>query len=453
MTGRRRNLLDQVLVDSTSCLCIVDSRRRIRFFSPGMEIWTGWPATGIEGLSCDTVVSEKNSASDLLAAAFYPGVETWQGEVTFRDAVLPAKTGEALRARLCFIPLCSNSGQIERVMVVRVDAAAPRNSVRNAVIGQQLHAEVAALRADFRIRRGWNSIIGADDSMVTVRQLAGLLRETDCNFNVFGESGTGRRHLAQAIHVGGRQSESTCVSVFCNLLSTEMLYDSLRELHRIAAEHSGAHDQPGMLLLVDVDRMPREVQQWLLQHLSDHSPVRLGATSTVALQQIVDEGWMLQEFQKLIAPIEIALPRLHSRGRDVLLLAQKFIQRNRRMRQTEPQELSNEAAEALMSYQWPGNIRELEKVIHDACDKCSGNVIVPDDLPFAFQAGVEAQVLAPRALPSVQSLDELLRSVEKRILKATLLSCENNKAETARRLGLTRPSLYRRLKSLGLDDQ
>ncbi len=262
MTGRRRNLLDQVLVDSTSCLCVVDSRRRIRFFSPGMESWTGWPASGIEGLSCDVVASEKNNATDLLAAAFHPGVETWQGEVSFREVVLPMKSGEAVRSRFCFIPLCSATGQIERVLIVRVTDAVPEAMPRPGSIGKQLHAEVAALRADFRIRRGWKSVIGADDSMVAVRQLASLLRDTDCNFTIVGESGTGRRHIAQAIHVGGSHAELSCVSVYCDLLSSEALYDSLRELHRMAAEQPGSHEHPGMLLLIDVDRMPREVKQW-----------------------------------------------------------------------------------------------------------------------------------------------------------------------------------------------
>jgi len=453
MTGRRRNLLDQILVDSTSCLCIVDARRRIRFFSPGMASWTGWPASEIEGLSCDVVASDKNNASDLLAAAFQPGVETWQGRVTFREAVLPTQSGGALQANFCFIPLCSDSGQIERVFITRLDKAVSVSTSVPGSIGQQLHAEVAALRADFRVRRGWNSIVGKHDSMVPVRQLAGLLRDSDCNFCLVGESGTGRRHLAQAIHVGSSDAEPSCVSVFCDLLSPEMLYDSLRELHRMTAEFSGPHEHPGMLLLVEVARIPREVQQWLVQHVSDHAPFRIGCTSSVGLEQIVSEGWMLPEFRQLVAPIEVSLPRLHSRGRDVLLLAREFIERNRRLRQTEAQELSNEVAEELMNYQWPGNIRELEKVIHDACDTCSGSVIVPEDLPFAFRAGVEAQVLAPRADPKVQSLDELLRNAEKRILEATLRRCQNNKAEVARRLGLTRPSLYRRLKSLGLDDQ
>ena len=99
------------------------------------------------------------------------------------------------------------------------------------------------------------------------------------------------------------------------------------------------------------------------------------------------------------------------------------------------------------------HVRELEQTIHDACDNCSGSVIGPDHFPFAFRAGIEAQLLMPRTTPTVQSLDELLKNAERRILKATLRSCHNNKAEVARRLGLTRPSLYRRLRSLDVEEE
>jgi len=198
--------------------------------------------------------------------------------------------------------------------------------------------------------------------------------------------------------------------------------------------------------------MPREVQQWLLDQLTNYQSVRLASTSSVPLNQLVTEGWMLPEFQQLIAPVEITLPRLHARGNDVLLLAHEFVQLNRRLNSTTAVELSQETAAELLAYHWPGNVRELQRVIYEACEACSGEVISPENLPFAFRAGMDAQAMAPAVTKPFQSLADLMQSAERRIIEVTLSACSGNKTEVARRLGLTRPSLYRRLKSLGLED-
>lgn len=452
MTARRRNLLDQILVSSESCLCIVDARQRIRFFSPGMEAWTGWTSDQIEGLSCSSLAADKTTPADLVAAAFNPTAAAWKGQLQFWHGVLPTADGAVVKSAFCSVPLCNESGQVERVLIVRSEGFGPTHEQPDQSVSQRLHAEVAALRADFRHRFDWDSFIGADASMAMARQLAELLRNNSCHFNVAGASGTGRRHLAQCIHVGGHDSELSVVPLACDLLSTEALYDALRELSRMSAVHAGAHEHPGMLLLIDVDRMPREVQQWLLDQSMQSVAVRMASTSRVPLQDVVDDGWMLPEFRRLIAPVEICLPSLHTRGDDVLLLAHEFVQHNRKLNSATASELSAEVVAELLAYHWPGNVRELQQVMHSACEACTGDVIETAHLPFAFRAGMEAQAIDPGTAQPSQSLDELLQSAERRIVEATLGACGGNKAEAARRLGLTRPSFYRRLRTLGLTE-
>ena len=216
MNARRRNLLDQILVASDSCLCIVDAKHRVRFFSPGMEAWTGWSATDIEGLSCDGLTVEKTTPADLLAAAFNPTTASWKGQVQLWQAVLPTAAGGVVRSEFCSIPLCNESGQIERVLMIRTNRTTVSETQLDHSIGQQLHAEVAALRADFRARHDWNSFIGADASLGSVRQLAELLQNSDCYFSITGNPGTGRRHLARCIHVGGHTAESSFVPIYCD---------------------------------------------------------------------------------------------------------------------------------------------------------------------------------------------------------------------------------------------
>ena len=451
MTRRRRNLLDQILVESASCICIVDSKRRIRFFSPGMEAWTGWEASQVEGLTCDGVLSSDPSPTELLASALAPSEASWQGQAQFWNAVLASAKGGVVRSRMCSIPIAGDSVQIERVFIVRTDCLKTVDGPLPESLGQRLHAEVAALRTDSRRRGGWDSFVGTSSVLTEVRQLAELLRHSTCNFSVTGPSGSGRRHLARCIHAGGRSAEYSFVPVHCDLLSAEDLYGTICQLHRRRSESATAHERTGLLLLVDVDRLPREVQQWLFDRQADESDIRLAGTSVVCLQEVVRAGWMLPKFRKLLSPVEICIPALHSRGEDVLLLAHEFVQQNCRLQQTPAHEIDEQVARLFLSYRWPGNVRELQQVIFDVCRACPGRVVTEEHLPFSFRAGMEAQAVTPETSRPFQSLDELLRTVEKEIIASTLAACGSNKAEAARRLGLTRPSLYRRLRSAGLE--
>ena len=448
-TRRRRNLIDHVLAETATCVCIVDIRRRIRFFSPGMEQWTGWPASKIEGLSCDAPTDEA-TAADLLASALNPPQSAWQGDVHVWEAVLPTASDRVVQATFCMLPVAGRSGQIESIVIMRTRAVSAAAVALPVPLAQRLHAEIAALRNDFRKRGRWDSFLGNSEALTSVRQLAEMLRHSFSNFNIVGPPGSGRRHLARCIHAEGRDAEYSFVPVYCDLLTTADLYEVIRGISKTARTGTAAHDKTGLLLFVDIDRIPREVQQWVLDRPADES-IRVAGTSSVSLQDVVDEGWMLSEFQRRIAPVEIQLPSLHERDDDVLLLTHEFIQENRRLRNTTPRELSAEVAELFRTYRWPGNVREVRQIIHDACDACPGNVIRPDDLPFAFRAGMEAQSLTPATSQPSESLDTIMQNAEREILQRTMAACNGNKAETAHRLGLTRPSLYRRLASLGLE--
>tara|TARA_B100001939_G_C16781800_1_gene547339 strand:- start:490 stop:849 length:360 start_codon:yes stop_codon:yes gene_type:complete len=114
--------------------------------------------------------------------------------------------------------------------------------------------------------------------------------------------------------------------------------------------------------------------------------------------------------------------------------------------------MSDEFVQKLQFYRWPGNIRELRQVISEACQNSFSSVLEPDDLPFSFRAGMQSQQLPDLPSPAVTSLEELLRRFERDVLTQTLEACSGNKAEAARRLGMTRPRLYRRLRSLGMED-
>ena len=167
----------------------------------------------------------------------------------------------------------------------------------------------------------------------------------------------------------------------------------------------------------------------------------------------VSDGSLLPEFAAVSTALEIHLPGLHERGNDVNLLAQHFVEHCKRTLETSAETLSEDVLEQLQFYRWPGNVRELRQVIVDACQNSFDVELRTEDFPFAFRAGLEAQQLPSVPEETETSLEELLRKFETDVLLKTLAACRGNKADAARRLGMTRPRLYRRLKALGIDSE
>ena len=449
MAKRKRNLVDATVQESQSAICVLDAESRIRCFSPGMESLTGWKSDDVEGLVCNPTLSTESPATDLLTMALYPSLAVFEGQMLTVNSVLPGKNRPSIRLQLTFLPILNAEGVVSRV-VVFCDAEASQTVTPS--LAQQLHAEITALRIDFRRRFADQSFVGQSSEIQRALLQADLLKNSSCGYNVCGPSGSGRRHLAKLVHVAGQQNEESFVPLDCRLLTAEQVLLTLRTLRQLRAQDGSSHEKTGTLLLVDADRCPREVQTWILENLEDEfTNVRLAATTEIPLPQVVEEGWMLPEFHELLNPLVVSLPSLHARSEDIPLLAQYFVLESRRLQETSAECVSPEVLDELLFYRWPGNVRELENVIRQACENSFGTQLEVDDLPFSFQAGVDAQKMPLLPEAGEQSLEGILHRFEIDVLQKTLESCRGNKAEAARRLGLTRPKLYRRLKTLGID--
>lgn len=454
MSKRKRNLLDAILTESHSAVCVLDAERRIRFFSPGMKSLTGWNADEIEGLACLQKPSPNSSNADLLTTALSPSLSVFDGSIQTIDTVLPRKAGTSIRVHVTFVPINDADGSVQRILIL-CDPDRTK-SVTKASLSQQLHAEITALRIEFRRRFSEQSFFGKCPEITRALKQAELLKAASCGYSIVGPSGSGRRHFAKLVHVSGHNSEESLVPLDCRLLTADQVLQSLQILKQLRESESASasHQNAGTLLLVDADRCPREVQAWILEHLeAELSSIRVVSTSEQPLQQAMSEGWLIAEFHQLFQAVEVTLPPLHSRGNDIKLLTQHFVSESLRLQETSAQSVSEEVMAELMFYRWPGNVRELQKVISLACQNSFNNKLEVDDMPFSFTAGIDAQKLPPTPEKGEQSLDAILQQFEIDVLQKTLEACRGNKAEAARRLGLTRPKLYRRLKTLGIDTE
>ncbi len=448
---RKRNLVDAVLANSASAVAVLDADRRLRHFSPGMESQTGWSADKIEGLVCDPSVPETPTPVDLLASALSPSRDVLTGEPQSVNAVLPTSAGGLLKTRLTFFPVSDEDNAVSRILVISSDDQ--HGSQPQASLSQKLHAEITALRLEFRRRFADSTYIGGSPDIRKALDQAELLKDSYHGYCISGPDGSGRRHLARLIHVGGQQNEHSFMTLDCRLLTGQQLLSTLHELRQLAADRSAAsHQKAGTLALNDIDQCPREVQQWFLDNLTEEvEGVRLVGMATVTLQQAEASGWLLPQFANLFSTLQLQIPSLHGRGNDIELLAQHFVEHCRRSLETSAETLSQEVLDQLKFYRWPGNVRELRRVIVDACQNSFETELTLEDLPFAFRAGLEAQQIPSVPEETETSLEQLLQKFERDVLLKTLAACRGNKADAARRLGMTRPRLYRRLKTLEIE--
>lgn len=446
---RKRNLLDSRLQNSGTPLCVLDGTRRLRFVSPGFEQLTGYNGADLEGLVCEP--SSSGNAVELLAAGLTPGPDVLQGKLQTVETVLPHKTGSGLRCRLTFVPIADDDHSVDRILLL-CSTTADRTTGTSASLAQRLHAELTALRTEHRRRFDGPSMVGQSAAIQRALKQAEMLAASDAPYSIIGPAGSGRRHMARLIHSTSGHSESSLVVLSCRLLTAEQLLIAIRQLRKDQSDPSARRLHCGTLVLFDADLFPREIQSWMLETkaIAD-TGIRVVAISEESPLRLQSEGWLLPEAAELFTTVSINLPRLHDRPEDVPLLAQHFITECRRLNDTSAESLTQEVLDEFLFYRWPGNIAELRQVVFEACQNSFSDRIETQDLPFSFRAGLQAQQLPQEPEVLSQSLEQLLKTFETDVISATLDSCNGNKAEAARRLGMTRPRLYRRMRTLDME--
>ncbi|WP_341649639.1 sigma-54 interaction domain-containing protein [Thauera humireducens] len=319
-------------------------------------------------------------------------------------------------------------------------------------------------------------------SLRLLRQVE-LIAPTEANVLIIGETGTGKELVARHIHTqSGRNGPF--VAVNCGAFSENMVEAEL--FGHEAGAFTGAQQaragwfeaaNGGTLFLDEVGDLPLAMQVKLLRVLQERQVVRLGsrkpiavdvrlvAATNVNLEKAVQAGrFRLDLYYRLnVAPVE--LPALHERPGDILPLVDYFIDYYRQRLDIPAPRLSKEAAAELVSYHWPGNIRELENVVHFALIVSQNGVISPGDLRLP---GIALSRAANAVTPGCadgdgfaavraglrQLLDEdtpeVYERIEKLLFSTAFEYCRENQVRTAKQLGISRNILRTQLKRFGL---
>ena len=300
---------------------------------------------------------------------------------------------------------------------------------------------------------------GDSEVMTNLRHVVQKVAATDANILITGENGTGKEVLANEIHRLSARSGKKMLPVDMGAIS-ETLFESELFGHVKGAFTDAKVDKPGKFELADgstifldeIGNLSYSLQAKLLTALQRRSIVRVGGSTQIPvdvrlvcatnrnLQQMVNDGEFREDLLYRINTIHLELPALRQRKADIVPLANRFLRQYGDIYNKTNLRFSYEAEKKLTSLPWYGNIRELQHAIEKAVILSDGGMISAEDIDGGNQTRRE------KPLEEVQTLDEM----ESRMIEKTIKECEGNLSVVAARLGISRQTLYNKIKRYGL---
>lgn len=300
---------------------------------------------------------------------------------------------------------------------------------------------------------------GDSEVMNNLRNIVEKVAATDANILITGENGTGKEVLANEIHRLSARSGKKMLPVDMGAI-TETLFESELFGHVKGAFTDAKTDRPGKFELADgstifldeIGNLSYSLQAKLLTALQRRSIVRVGGSTQIPinvrlvcatnrnLQQMVNDGEFREDLLYRINTIHLELPALRQRKADIVPLANRFLRQYGDMYNKTNLRFSDEAEKKLISLPWYGNIRELQHAIEKAVILSDSGMISAEDIDGGNQTRRE------KPLEEVQTLDEM----ESRMIEKTIKECEGNLSVVAARLGISRQTLYNKIKRYGI---
>ncbi len=313
--------------------------------------------------------------------------------------------------------------------------------------------------------RRFGELMYASEAMARACDLLVTVARSDATVLLQGETGTGKELAARAIHRASARRTRPLIAVACaaipeTLLEAELFGHEKGAFTGAIRERKGRFElaDHGTLFLDEVADLGPAVQAKLLRALQEKAFERVGGTQTIKtdvrlisatrkrLEDEVLAGRFREDLFYRLKVITITIPPLRERKEDILPLAQHFLERYRAPLGKAIQEFGPEACRRLLAHPWPGNVRELEAVVQRAVTLARGPTLAPEDLFPEPAPGPGAAEAAPAHL-----LMDAVRDTERRYLQEVLLSVGGRRKQAAETLGISRKTLWKKLKQFGLE--
>ena len=323
--------------------------------------------------------------------------------------------------------------------------------------------QLEAFRRQLRSEDGFYGIIGASAAMQQVFHLIENAAHSDAPVIICGESGTGKELASKAIHAIGGRGRGPFIKVNCASLTESLLESEL--FGHVRGAYTGAYkDRKGRfekaaggdIFLDEIGDLPLSTQVKLLRVLEEKTIERVGSSTPIVtdvriisatnrdLTRLVEKGGFRKDLYFRINVIPLFLPPLRNRSEDIPLLAEHFFQKLKLKSGKDIRGVSKETMAVLMNHDWPGNVRELKSVFEYAFVICSSGMIRPHHLPETMNKAKPAPKPAAK-----KSFD--ISEIKKRELIDALKQTRGNQSKAADILGVSRVTVWNRMKRYGIN--
>ncbi len=340
--------------------------------------------------------------------------------------------------------------------------------IRKLLAYRTLSLENAALRQELQRTYDFDAIIGQSSAMKKVFSVIERLANSDGTVLITGKSGTGKELVARAIHYNSTRAQKRFVAVNCGAI-VDTLFESELFGHKKGSFTGATGDKDGLfkvanegtIFLDEVSEIPQNLQVKLLRALEQKEITPVGTTDVIKvdvriiaatnkdLRKEVEGGRFRDDLFYRLNVIEINLPTLSARPDDIPILAQHFLEVFTKATGKAIRGFTNDSMRALMRNQWKGEVRELENAIERAVIFCDNDYIGTEDLPEHMWSPSAASGGVPSsAAYGEQTLKEAVKDFERVFIQQALTKHGNNKEETAKALGMSLSSLYRKIEEL-----
>jgi len=434
---------------------------------------------GLSGEPYDILFAQNVEEATAMAGAHSPQAVTL-------DLGLPPRTGDASRGFSCLEHIRRHSPATKVIVITGFDS---KEYARRAVdmgaydfflkpidldelkvmIRRAFHLhDIEKERAPSAMKQQSHpaGIIGESPAMLDALERIGKVAASDVPVLIQGESGTGKELAARAIHELSSRAKGPMICVNCgavpeNLIESEFFGHERGAFTGAVSTVKGKveYADQGMLFLDEIGELPANLQVKLLRFLQEMTFQRVGgrknievnvrvvAATNIDIQEALKKGMFREDLFYRIGVVSIKLPPLRERGKDIIALANHFLNKHGEKLGLPEKQLSKEAEQYLMEHRWPGNVRELENTIRRAIVLTNGNYITPDDL------GIDAnsQSTIGTVIPEATTLREARSIIEKQMLEAALSKTNGNIVKASEVLGISRPTFYDLIRKHGIE--
>jgi len=345
-----------------------------------------------------------------------------------------------------------------------IDPEKLRNMLERTVTHVKTIVENRLLREKLVAHNGFCGIIGYSPEMEKLYRSISKVARSNHSVLIYGESGTGKELVARSIHFSGPRPEAPfipfdCGSLVPTLIESE-LFGYVKEVDTGAVHFKGGLLQiaaGGTVFLDNLGELPFDLQSKVLRAIQDKEirpsgsskcipiNVRILAATSRDLEQKVSNGSFRRDFYFRLNLVNLSIPPLRERPQDIPILAKHFLERINRSASCK-RELSDDAMKLMMAYDWPGNVWELENCVERAVVLSSGPVLHVTDMP----SQVQNVLINGKKHESIDRGIIPIAELEKRAIINALSQVEGDKFRAAELLGISKTTLYRKLKEYGV---